>query len=312
MLYITTRQNRDVYTAVKALNDVQTPDEGLYVPYSLPVFDQQLLAQITACSFGETVAHILNLFFPGQLTGWDVDVVAGRSPLKLIGVGRKTVMVQTWHNPGYSFDYVLESIYDKLDGAQQAQPKGWAVIAIRIAYLFAAYGELLRQGLISPEHGFNISVPVGDFTELVSAFYARSMGLSVDKIIICSDESSALWDLIHRDELNTSLLKPEQRRDMERLIYCVLGHDEVEAYKAACDRHGVYLVPEEKCQAFAAFSFGAVIGKDRIGSVISSVSQSNGVMLTPVTAVCYAGVQDFRSKTGQSNLTVLFAHHDRT
>ena len=312
MLYITTRQKLDAYTAFKALNDVQTPDEGLYVPYTLPVFDQQQLSEIAACSFGDTVARILNLFFPGQLTGWDVDVVTGRNPLKLTGVGRRTVMVETWHNPGNSFEYVLESLYAKMQGAVQAQPKGWAVIAIRIAYLFAAYGELLRQELITPEQGFDVSVPVGDFTEPVSAFYARSMGLPIDNIVICSDENSALWDLIHRDELNTSLLKPEQKRGMERLIHCVLGHDEVTPYKAACDRHGVYLVPEEKCQAFAAFSFGAVVGRDRIGSVIASANNTNGVVLSPASAVCYAGVQDFRSKTGQSNLTVLFAHRDQT
>ena len=41
MLYVTTRNNRDAYTAQRVLRENRGPDGGLYVPFREPVFSRE-------------------------------------------------------------------------------------------------------------------------------------------------------------------------------------------------------------------------------------------------------------------------------
>lgn len=310
MLYISTKCDRDAYPASKALTELNAPDGGQYIPYKLPYFDNNQLSELTCCPFTEVVARVLNLFFSTQLNSWDVGVCIGRNPVKSTVVGRKCVISQLWYNPGASFEYAANNLYMKLHGGDFGHITPWARIAIYIAFIFGQYSEMLRDEMICANESFHISVPVGDFSLATAAFYAKSMGLPVDCIVLCSDSNSAMWDLVHRGEVATGLLSAEQKCGLERLVYGIWGENETLRYRAACQRHGVYIVPDEQAECLPATFFGAVIGQDRVGSVISSVFSTNCNLLDPECAVCYAGVQDFRAKTGRSNLTLLFSPTD--
>ena len=94
---------------------------------------------------------------------------------------------------------------------------------------------------------------------------------------------------------------------MERIISCTLGSDQVATYCAACQRHGVYTVPDEHLNVLPGKLFGSVVGIERIESIIGNVYRSNGYKLSADGAACYGGVQDYRSKTGQSGIAIIFS-----
>ena len=51
MLYVTTRNNRDAYTAQRVLRENRGPDGGLYVPFREPVFSREEIDALKEKSF---------------------------------------------------------------------------------------------------------------------------------------------------------------------------------------------------------------------------------------------------------------------
>ena len=307
MLYITTRDDRDAHTAYKALHWNTASDGGLYVPFRLPVFSREETADLKNVSFGETVAKLLNLFFSAGLTGWDIDSCIGRTPVKIVPLNRKIFSAELWHNLESRYAYIENRLFSKLAPDVPSAPS-WPRIAIHIAVLFGVYGCALQQDVLAPEQSFDVSVDVGDFTAPMAALYAKKMGLPVGNVVLCTQDNSALWDLINRAEMGTSILNPDRKLGAERLIHNIFGVDEVLRFHSACERHGVYTVSDEQLPVIGNGLFAAVVGEQRINTTINSIYRTNQYLTTPLGAICYAGLQDYRAKAGESCPTVLFIY----
>ena len=86
MLYVTTRDPRDAYTANRALSENRCPEGGFFVPMRLPHYGESEIAELAEKSFSQNVADILNLLFATQLDGWSVEFGIGRYPVKLVAL----------------------------------------------------------------------------------------------------------------------------------------------------------------------------------------------------------------------------------
>ena len=306
MLYVTTRDRSDAFTAYRTLANDTAADGGLFTPYKLTVLDTDAILAMQDQSFSETVAQILNIFFSGKLTAWDVDFCIGKNPLKTAAVGRKIVVAELWRNPSSDYAHFVKTLYSRLYSEQRAMPSNWFKITVKIAVIFATYAELIRSGAL--ESGkLDLAVLLGDMTDPLAAYYAKKMGLPIGNIVMCCDDNSGIWDLLNRGEIGTALLDRERRLGLERLICEICGIEEALKYKTAAEKSGLYILPEELTQIFGEGLYAAVIGNNRIDSVINSVYKNNNYVMDPRTAVCFAGLQDHRAKVGESKLTLMFS-----
>lgn len=311
MLYVSTRNRTDSFTAYRALQEERAPDGGLFVPHRLPVLADEMQGMMRE-SFGENVAKILNHFFSAGLTGWDVDFIIGRHPLRFVMMNHRLAVAELWRNHASDYAFFEASLYQKLSGSALKKPTDWAKIAIRIAVLFGVFSELFRQGIESAD----IAVPTGDFSVPMAAWYARKMGLPVGRIICGCNENGAAWDLIHRGEFSTgaSAVKTEYPEldhsppvSIERLIFSVLGLKEAQRYVSVCDRRGAYQLNDEDLSALSDSLTAAVVSSVRTQSVIKSIYRTSGYIMDGYTAVAYGSLQDYRSRTGESRVTVLLS-----
>ena len=94
MLYVTTRNHLDSFTACPVLKENRAPDGGLFVPLHVPKLSQQDCARLAEMSFGQCAAEMLNLFFSTRLTGWDVDFAVGRYPVRLEALAHKIYLAE--------------------------------------------------------------------------------------------------------------------------------------------------------------------------------------------------------------------------
>lgn len=307
MLYITTLDNRDAYTAYRALHENAAPDGGLYVPFRLPEYTSEEIYGLKEKTFGQTVADLLNLFFSARLTDWDVDSCIGRTPIRTVSLNRKIYCSELWHNLESRYSYLESNLYSMIASGKDI-PTSWAKIAIHVAILFGVYGNALQQEIVHAFQNFAVAVSVGDFTAPMAALYAKKMGLPIGSIILCSDDNSALWDLINRGEMGTSLLNPARKLGAQRLIQTCLGVDEAQRFQSVCQKHGVYVVSEEQLPSIATGLFAAVVGEDRANTTINSIYRTSQYLVTPQAAVCHAGLQDYRAKAGESCPTILLEY----
>ena len=83
MLYVTTREKYDAFTAPRTLAGDCGPDGGRFLPFQIPVFSTEEIYALKEKSFGQCVSEMLNRFFSTRLTPWDVEFSVGRHPVKI-------------------------------------------------------------------------------------------------------------------------------------------------------------------------------------------------------------------------------------
>ena len=309
MLYITTRNRRDAFTAQRAMRESRGPDGGLYLPFRAPSYSAQEWKELAAAPFGQRVAEILNRLFGCRLSCWDVDVCIGRNPVPIVPLGHRTLVAELWRNAGSSYDHMARELTEQLLG-QTDHKTGWLAIALRIAMLFGIYGQLESEGPT------DISVISGDFSAPISAYYAKQWGLPIGKIICCCNENSGLWELLCHGQLRTdctaiSTAVPEADaalpEQLERLAFEAGGTAEVERYLEVCRRGGTY-APSDPILAGMGKDFRvSVVSSARIGQTISSVYRTHNYVLSPAAALAYAGLMDARAKPGLGKNALILA-----
>lgn len=311
MQYVTTRNNDKLYTWLDALNEKTAPDGGFFVPAELPVFSHKEITAFAMKNPNKAVAEILNLFFNTELTRWDIDFHAGRYPVRLTGIVRRITVAEMWHNCDWEFSRTVRDLAALVRGNRDnTVPVGtWFEVALRIGILFGVFGELMRDGIAGIRKTVDICVPSGDGTALSAAWYGRKMGLPIGQIVVCCNENNNLWNLIRQGELRFGLpvketCTPDCDRlypdTMEMLIHSCGGNAEALAFAACVQEGKTWFAQEETLQALQSGITASVIWQQRVESTIPTIYKNHGYVFGPYSALCYAGLMDYRSRTGST------------
>lgn len=318
MLYVTTRDPKDAYTANRALSENRCPAGGFFVPMRLPRYEESEIAALTEKSFSQNVADILNLLFGTQLDGWGVEFGIGRYPVKLVSLNSRTVVAESWHNPVYRFERLACGIEKAIRQSDQISklPSDWLMIASRIAVLFGVTGQLLRDGTLAASQKLDIALPAGDFSAPMAAWYARAMGLPIGMIVCCCNENTALWNLFHKGQLHTGAVAMRTHTpefdyavpdDLERLIFSALGRQEAERFCDICRIGGHYELESEQMKRLRDGMYISVVSDKRMASTIPNLYKTTGYVPSPETALAYSGLMDYRAATGESRPALLLS-----
>lgn len=300
MLYVTTREDRDAYTAYRALHESRSADGGLFLPFRMQTFPEEELDALLRKPFHQTIAEILNRLFPVKLTGVDVEFAMGRRSLQLESLGRRAFLAEAWHNPDGDYSY-LERSLTKLMTKEDGAGGNWTRIAVRIAIWFGVFGQLRQAGLGDK---VDICVVSGNFSAPISAWYAKQWGLPIGKIVCCCNENSTLWDLFRYGQMRTDAVSVPTATpdgdvaiptDLERLIYAYGGVPETLRYLEDVRQGKPYHAPEEMLEKLRREFYVSVISGQRMLQTIPSVYRTHSHLLSPYGALAYAGLLDYRT-----------------
>lgn len=64
----------------------------------------------------------------------------------------------------------------------------------QIVYYFYSYADLVKKGKISEGEKISFCVPTGNFGDILAGYYAKEMGLPVEKLVIASNDNNVLTD----------------------------------------------------------------------------------------------------------------------
>lgn len=318
MQYVTTRSNEKCYTWLHALNDDRGEDGGFFIPAQLPVFTPEQIKGLAMKNPNQALAEILNLFFDCQLTRWDVDFAVGRYPVRLSTIVRRIAIAEGWHNVDWEFSRTVRDLASLVRGVRAAGlPVGdWFEIAVRIGVLFGVFGEMMRDGIAESGKTVDLAVSSGNLRAFMAARYAKEMGLPIGQIILCCNENNNLWTLIRQGDLRFGLpvketATPECDRsipeDLERLLHLCGGTREVERFLEASEFGRAYFPEPETLTALQQDTYVSVVGQARITSTIPTIHKNHGYVFGPYSALCYAGLTDYRSATGSSSYCLLIS-----
>lgn len=316
MLYVTTRDNVEAYTAHRALTENRAPDGGFYVPYRMPRFTSEEIEDLQNKSFGLCVAEMLNRLFGTKLTAWDVECTIGRSPVRIHPITQRIVLGETWHNLDWDFRRVVLNLQPLISQEMNAAPTDWVQIGIRIAVLFGIFGKLMRKDLVSIKNPMDIAVLSGDFSAPMAAWYARDWGLPIGTIILCCNDNNNPWELLHHGAIRTGAVAVKTSTpegdyvvptDLERFVSACGGVREVARFTEDCRLGRMYVPSELTLENMRKGMHASVVGQSRVASAIPNVYSSHGCILEPYTALVYSGLMDYRARTGEGRNAMILS-----
>lgn len=186
----------------------------------------------------------------------------------------------------------------------------------QIVYYVYAYVQLLAEGKIAADEKINVAVPTGNFGNILAAFYAKNMGLPINKLICASNENKVLYDFFSTGEYDRNrdfVLTSSPSMDilissnLERLIYRIAGDDPVktEALMKALSGEGKYEITSEMREKLDDF-YGNFAKEEEAFGKIKALYEDTGYVIDTHTAVASAVYDKYKASTGDKDtLTVI-------
>ena len=185
----------------------------------------------------------------------------------------------------------------------------------QVVYYVYAYAKLLEAGEIEAGEPINVTVPTGNFGNILAAYIAKQMGVPVKTLICASNENKVLYDFFRTgtyDRNRDFILTTSPSMDilissnLERLIYLSCGCDteKTAALMANLSGGGKYEVTEEMRSYMADF-WGGFAGEGETAAVIKSLFESCGYLIDTHTGVAAAVCRQYKEKTGDSHKMII-------
>ena len=188
----------------------------------------------------------------------------------------------------------------------------------QVVYYFSAYADLLKQHAIAAGDPVNFCVPTGNFGDILAAYYARNMGLPVNKLICASNRNNVLSDFFatgiystHRTFFRT--MSPSMdilvSSNLERLLYEAADRDGalVKTWMDLLKGCGSYSVGEQRWSWLLDVFWGDCADDRNTLSEIRKRFEEDHYLMDPHTAVGGHVLRQYRLKTNDATPTVLLA-----
>lgn len=185
----------------------------------------------------------------------------------------------------------------------------------QVCYYVYAYARLLAEGRIAEGEKINVVVPTGNFGNILAAFYAKNMGLPIDKLICASNENKVLFDFFSTgvyDRNREFMLTSSPSMDilissnLERLIYRIAGNDakKNQELMAALSGQGKYEIDDAMKAGLADF-YGNYANEQETAAVIKKIYEDCGYVIDTHTAVAAAVYEKYQAETKDQTKTVI-------
>ena len=185
----------------------------------------------------------------------------------------------------------------------------------QIVYYVYAYVTLVREGEIKAGDLINITVPTGNFGNILAAYYAKCMGLPVKTLICASNENKVLYDFFKDgtyDRKRDFILTTSPSMDilissnLERLIYKLCGNDAAKnaAFMKSLTETGVYEITPEMKEGLKDFVGGFATEEENFAG-IKAVYDKTGYVMDAHTGIANAVYRRYRQETGDTTPTVI-------
>ena len=185
----------------------------------------------------------------------------------------------------------------------------------QIVYYVYAYSRLVKNGEIKAGDKMNVVVPTGNFGNILAAYYAKNMGLPIEKLICASNDNKVLFDFFQTgtyDKNREFILTTSPSMDilissnLERLIYKIAGNDADKCadLMKALSTTGVYNITDDMKANLTDF-VGGYTDEAKTAATIKAVYDKEGYIMDTHTAVAAGVYKDYVAKTGDQTPTVI-------
>jgi len=185
----------------------------------------------------------------------------------------------------------------------------------QIVYYTYAYARLLAEGHLRDGEKLNVTVPTGNFGNILAAYYAKRIGVPIGKLICASNTNKVLFDFFETgryDRNREFVLTSSPSMDilissnLERLIYHIAGDDSevTSALMRKLSEGGVYDITDAMRRRLSDF-VGGYATEENTAEAIRALFERTGYVIDPHTAVASYVYHRYAESSGDAARTVI-------
>lgn len=216
--------------------------------------------------------------------------------------------------------FTNDEIKDKLSENSMmfssANSINWGRLVPQIVYYISSYAELVKDGEIKLGDKINIVVPTGNFGNILAAYYAKHMGIPVNKLICASNINNVLTDFI-----NTGIYDKNRHfyatcspsmdilisSNLERLLYLMTGRDDetINTWFGKLASDGKYEVSDDIKAKLGEEFYAGFCDDDQTKATIHDIYEKYSYTCDTHTAVAVKVYEDYKRETGDETKTFI-------
>lgn len=192
----------------------------------------------------------------------------------------------------------------------------WGRLLPQIVYYISAYCDLLRSGDISTGERINFCVPTGNFGNILAGFYAKKIGLPIDKLVCASNCNDVLTEFIETGVYNKNrafmtTISPSMdiliSSNLERLLFEFSGKDDrlISNYMKSLYDDGAYKVTDDIMRRIRNDFRSGWSSDEETKATIAELYKKHRYLMDTHTAVAYDVLKKYREKTGDFTKTIV-------
>ena len=187
-------------------------------------------------------------------------------------------------------------------------------LAPQIVYYISAYLDMLAKG-DNLKEGFNVVVPTGNFGNILAAFYAKQMGVPINKLICASNKNNVLTDFINtgvydRNRKFHTTVSPSMdiliSSNLERMLFHLCSDDKyISEIMDKLSKEGKYTVTPEIKKQLSEIFYADFCDDEQTLQTIGKTFKEYGYLCDTHTAVAVNVYEKYTEKTGDKRPTVI-------
>lgn len=178
----------------------------------------------------------------------------------------------------------------------------WGRLAPQIVYYVSAYCDMVNVGAIRMGDTLDITVPTGNFGNILAAWLAKGMGVPLGKLVCASNSNNVLTDFLStgtydRNRPFHTTVSPSMdiliSSNLERLLYFAAGAQRCAAYMKALASEGKYTVDADVFEIIRRDFDGDYCSEEACLDRIASTFANYHYLLDPHTAVALTAAERY-------------------
>lgn len=215
----------------------------------------------------------------------------------------------------FAMDTLKAQLQEKHLILSSANSINWGRLLPQIVYYYWAFLQAVEQGKVTPESNMNVVVPTGNFGNLLAAYYAKRMGLPIDRIISASNKNNVLVDFFATGVYQSQraffqTISPSMdilvSSNFERFLYEMSGRDaqKIQTWYDSSNQ-GTFTVDPVTLKQCQDTVYAGWADEVETLETISQSYQAYQYVFDPHTAVAMKVYEDYLSATNDQTFTVI-------